>query len=128
MTIDNHVHERIKQRLQGVVSDPLALLQRAIDYVSRKPNRNLAMLVARLGKAYGDTRGSIYDRQSNGDEVWIVARQGELRTIMFRRSTQPKKLDSFNVDEIVDLVNVPLPSNLDSIDRLIKNLKSSVVR
>lgn len=97
-----HALQRAYQRLSNIVQDPTALLkaaQKAHNY-----NRHQAIRVAVLQQQYGDTKGSIYDRESNGEEVWVVCRQGKVTTIMFRRSTQPKVANSFSVQDTIDTV------------------------
>ena len=37
---------------------------------------------------------------SNGDEVWAVIRDGEVKTVMLRRGTQPKTRGALRVDAV----------------------------
>ena len=37
---------------------------------------------------------------SNGDEIWALVRRNRLVTMMFRRSTQPKTVESLRVNKV----------------------------
>lgn len=37
---------------------------------------------------------------SNGDEVWAIIRDGEVKTVMLRRGTQPKTRTALRVEEV----------------------------
>lgn len=99
-----HLHERLLERLIGIVPSPESLLTVALKYAqSQSYSLSFAMKVAQLDSAKGDPRHYHAERQSNGDEVWIVSRRGKLVTVMFRRSSQPKACGSFDVNSVVDL-------------------------
>lgn len=119
-----HVHDRLTERLTGVVPNPSELLAAALSYAHRAGFRTaVAMRVARLERQCGAVkandnsyvRGQYADRPSNGDEVWIVARHGRLVTVMFRRSSQPTKAAAFDVNLTVDLTN-GAPVVLDRVE------------
>lgn len=38
---------------------------------------------------------------SNGNEVWAIVREGYLRTVMFRRETQPRTPEALRVGRVV---------------------------
>jgi hypothetical protein len=112
---NGHALRQAYQRLSNIVRDPTKLLELAKS--THNQNRHQAIRVAVLQKQYGDTKGDIYSRQSNGEEVWVICRQGKLATIMFRRSTQPKVADSFSVQDVIDTVGgVKLLHSQNNID------------
>lgn len=112
MQATEHSIQRFFERLRPHHKNPSDLLKQAAKL--HNPNRHQAFLLYKLPEHKGDTKGSIYDRQSNGNEVWAVVRQGKLATIMFRRSTQPKVADSFSVQDTVDLTPPSGPKLLHS--------------
>ncbi len=99
----SHLYDRLKERLAGVVNNAEVLIAVAAAFVSTAPNRAVAMKVADLGRKYGDQQAQVLNRASNGDEAWVVARDGRLVTVMYRRSQQPKRCSAFDTHLVVDL-------------------------
>lgn len=108
--VNTHADERIRERLSGIVGCPCPdeLIRIARAYIeSCSFDTSMALRVAKLNGWYGDTRHYHPERNSNGDEVWIVARRHRMVTVMLRRSTQPRRCTSFDVNRVVDLVGTP---------------------
>ena len=95
--------------MKGIVPDPDRLLNTAHKYVSSSPrNQAVAMKLAALNGRFGHGADEndpkwIPERNSNGNEIWCIARNGKLITIMFRRSSQPTLTQFFHTDLVVDL-------------------------
>jgi len=107
-TLAPHLNSRLIERLTGIVPDPESLLAAALEYSkSQDYNTSSAMKVAQLDGVKGDPRHYHADRQSNGDEVWVVSRRNKLVTVMFRRSSQSKECRGFDVNTVVDLTTTP---------------------
>lgn len=113
-----HLHDRLIERLTGVVSNPESLLAVAENYINQNYETSVAMKIAQLDGAKGDPRHYHSERQSNGDEVWVVSRRRKLVTVMFRRSSQPKVCGSFDVNAVVDLTSA-LPTVCDSTTQVV---------
>lgn len=109
-----HIIERLTERMREVpeIQNPQTLLRLAESYARlRTSPKSVAMKVAILNSARGftwpgdkDYRPGQYEgRGSNGSEVWVIAREGNLVTIMFRRTNQPSVATAFDVHQVVDL-------------------------
>lgn len=72
------------------------------DALSRKINGHMragsfAVRVTRLDAQVNDAWGN----ESNGDEVWAIVRDKVVKTIMYRRSSQPATAEALRVDAVV---------------------------
>lgn len=96
--LERHVWQRAHERLvaNGIDPEPYLRLAKSVALANR--NRDVAMRVAWGLQHYGDTNADVNERCSNGDTVWVVARHGVLKTVMFRRSDQPADKFAFGVD------------------------------
>lgn len=95
VTIAAHAHLRLHERVAEfglTMSDVQTIVRR----IPRKQAQSCAVCVQRIGKQINAAWGEA----SNGDEVWIVVRCGQVRTVMLRRSTQPKTPEAFNVQYV----------------------------
>lgn len=92
-----HASERAVSRLAAAGIDPRVVLNEADVIARRFRDTSIAVRLRALGEKYGDNRADVMARESNGDEVWMVAREGVVRTVMLRRSTQPRTRDAFGV-------------------------------
>jgi hypothetical protein len=104
MPITQHVRDRLSERLHGVVDDPESVISGVVDIADGKSG-SAAILIARLPRAFGDNSANKNTRDSNGDEIWVIARDGRIITIMLRRAAQPKTCDRFDTDVVVDFTS-----------------------
>ena len=95
-----HAIDRTSERLAECGEDPRLVMSEARRIAAAHADKDLAVRMRVLDTAYGDTSGGS-DRQSNGDEVWAVCRHGVVRTMMLRRSSQPRTPDAFRVDLVL---------------------------
>ncbi len=104
MGLSPHCVDRVRDRLVSVGVNPDDM-ERLLDRVSRSvPPGSSAVRLFSLGKHVGPSGPDHYSRSSsNGDEVWCVVRDGDVRTVMFRRSDQPRRPDAFGVDRVLRL-------------------------
>lgn len=81
------------------------LRERAPQYLHRLPAlQALAATGRRIAVRLGPTGASGYsgDRStSHGDQVWAILGDGVVITVMYRRSSQPKTPEAFDVDEVM---------------------------
>jgi hypothetical protein len=61
-------------------------------------DRDVASRIATCPYRATGTDTGYLTRESNGDEVWVVARRGTVVTVLLRRSTQPATPEAFRVD------------------------------
>lgn len=100
-----HALARTSERLIAAGLDPVKVAAKC-DALARAtaPHWNsVAVLITTLGNQYGDTEADIMSRESNGEEVWCVIREGRVVTVMFRRSSQPKRPDCFGVEKVLQV-------------------------
>ncbi len=92
-----HLQERLAER-------NLAYRPEALTKIARHfGNTSAAVLLARLDNHQG-VEGAYRSRQeSNGDLVILICRNGEAKTIMYRRSNQPITPEALNVRHVVEL-------------------------
>lgn len=101
MALSLHSVERASERLADAGLRPREVLGVA-DRVARAfPNESVAVRLAAFGEHRGDAGVDILARESNGDELWAVCRNGDVKTVMFRRSTQPRTREAFGVDRVL---------------------------
>lgn len=97
MALTFHAGERAAERLTAAGIDP-AVVMREADVIARRfATTSIAVRLRALSAKYGDNRADVLSRESNGDEVWAVCREGTVRTVMLRRSTQPRTKEAFGV-------------------------------
>lgn len=98
-----HAMDRAEGRLRAAGLDPAKVAAKgaAIAAATRGHWDSVAVMMTTLPTAHGDDRDDIMSRESNGNEVWCVCRQGRLVTVMFRRSDQPKRPDCFGVERVL---------------------------
>lgn len=91
MFVSAHAHKRLQQRLGSVWA---ARIIAALERVNGEPD-NAAIEVAVLPYVVYDNDGS------NGDRVVVIARGGEVTTVMLRRSfDQPWTPEALSVDRV----------------------------
>lgn len=97
-----HAVERVLGRLAevGIPSEPV--LRRCEELARHVPDRSAAVrLWFDLPEVRGDTNGSYRERVgSNGDQVWMIVRDGRVVTMMLRRSNQPATPEALRVDRV----------------------------
>ena len=99
MTI--HASERANERLIEAGISPAVILREADIIARAHRDLDLAVRMRVLKGTYGDARtANVNDRGSNGDEVWAICRGGFVKTVMLRRSTQPRTKEAFGVDRV----------------------------
>jgi hypothetical protein len=96
----SHATERAVERLADAGIDPKVVLNEADRIAAAYHAYSLAVRMRTLNMIHGDTKAAFMERESNGDEVWAICRGGTVRTIMLRRSTQPKTPAAFGVDRV----------------------------
>jgi hypothetical protein len=90
--LSGHVWDRLSERLtQG---EREGIRSRFSGYIKAHPTGRHAVRVLKLDGRRGTFAGS------NGDEVWVVLDHGEVRTVMLRRSSQPRNAQAFSVDRV----------------------------
>lgn len=77
--------------------DAVECLKTAKRIAGHHPTGSVAFQVAQLPFHVGTPWGS----SSNGNELWAIVRDGDLVTMMLRRSVQPKTPEALRVDKIV---------------------------
>ena len=95
-----HAAERASERLIDAGIDPAVVLREATTIANAHRSVDLAVRMRTLNGTYGDGRADVMSRESNGDEVWAIIRGGTVKTIMLRRSTQPRTPAAFGVDRV----------------------------
>lgn len=70
------------------------MVLRLMTYLRAHPEGRHAVRVLKLDQG----RGTWTD--SNGDEVWAILEAGAVKTVMLRRSTQPRNREAFTVDQV----------------------------
>lgn len=98
-----HALTRAEERLIEAGLDPVKVHAKAKELaeVTSRYWQSAAVLMVSLDRICGDDRDDVLSRQSNGDEVWAVLREGHVATIMLRRSNQPKRPDAFGVEKVL---------------------------
>lgn len=98
MTI--HAVDRAHERLIDAGIDPKVVLREADVIARTHRTMDLAVRMRVLSGTHGDSRADVMSRESNGDEVWAICRGGFVKTVMLRRSTQPRTAAAFGVDRV----------------------------
>lgn len=98
--LTRHAWERVASRLDanGIDAEPLVRLAMAVAKANK--HRDVAMRLVRLPEAVGDTTSPLYERGSNGPDLWAIARRGVIETLMWRRPEQPPTPDAMRVDQV----------------------------
>ena len=93
-----HFTDRVRDRLSELgynetqIADIFAVAKEVAGKCSYDTAARVAVLEAQHNAAWSDI--------SNGNEVWAIIQDGSLVTMMFRRSTQPKSVQSLRVKKI----------------------------
>lgn len=97
MTTTLHAEQRTARIVAAGLSTETAsaFLAEAEGIARSNPSGSLAALLWRLPKPYG-TRET-----SNGDQVWAIIRDGDVVTLMLRRSDQPTTPGAMSVDRLI---------------------------
>lgn len=95
-----HAWDRSITRIAANGIDPLPLLAIARQYAAANKHRDIAVRVYNGSVEFGDTTSPLFDRESNGSQVWVVCRGGTLVTIMFRRNNQPATPEALRVGQV----------------------------
>lgn len=85
-----HAMQRLYQRLNA--GDARLVYSKAKDIAKMKANLDAAIRIVRLKNACGetDTHRDLYQRDSNGTDLWAIYRNSHLVTLMWRRPEQPE--------------------------------------
>lgn len=94
MNINGHAIESATRR----DLDPRILLAKATVAIPANFRGDAAVNCGSVGERRIADEPDHRDGASNGDTVVAIVRDGEVRTIMFRRSTQPFTADALRVD------------------------------
>ena len=95
-----HALDRIHQSGRFSSAETAAVARVADRIAAHWADRDAAVRIATCPYRATGTATDILSRESNGDEVWAIVRQGTVVTVMLRRSTQPVTLDKFRVDTV----------------------------
>ena len=97
-----HALHQTTQRLRdaGIEAPIIAKIYRAAEGLAALSSVGaeairLLKLSAQVNQAYG--------LRSNGDEVWAIIRNRQLKTVMLRRSSQPQTPAAFRVEKVTVL-------------------------
>jgi hypothetical protein len=102
--LTGHAVSRGADRLADSGIDARVVLAKAEKAARLLPaDASVALLMARLPRAHGDTTGPLARRESNGDTVWAIIRRGRVVTLMLRRSDQTRTPEDFRVDRVLRL-------------------------
>lgn len=98
--LTDHASQRALQRVadEGLAVEPIVRL--AIAFATRYPREDIAVRLYHGVEAHGDTASAIDDRSSNGEDLWVVSRQGLVMTFFWRRAAQPTSPDRFEVRKV----------------------------
>jgi len=100
VTTTIHAADRASERLIEAGISPATVLKEADIIARAHRNMDLAVRMRVLSGLHGDNRADVLSRESNGDEVWAICRGGFVKTVMLRRSTQPRTPAAFGVDRV----------------------------
>jgi hypothetical protein len=95
-----HATDRANERLIEAGINPSTVLREADIIARTHRSMDLAVRMRVLDGTFGDRTEDVMVRGSNGDEVWAICRGGFVKTVMLRRSTQPKTPAAFDVDRV----------------------------
>jgi hypothetical protein len=101
-TRTNHSTERAIERMAQAGLNASAVLNLA-GQVARSTREATAVLIVTLPERAGDDRDDVLTRESNGNEVWSINRDGRIITLMLRRSNQPHTADAMRVNRVMAL-------------------------
>lgn len=93
-----HAEDRVTERLTdaGWNSANIRKVYTVAEHVARACKRDTAICILTLPERVNEAWGE----RSNGNQVWAISRNGELKTVMLRRDTQPSTPAKLRVDEV----------------------------
>lgn len=98
--MSQHAWQRVYERLTPAEQPEVSRRIAALEQVCwRFAGKDFGIRLVRLG----EQRGDAWSDRSNGDEVWAIVRNGSIKTVMLRRSSQPATTWALRVDHIVVL-------------------------
>lgn len=98
--LTRHAMERVKERLDAAGVDTEALVRLATGIAAANRHRDVALRLIRLADAQGDTTHAYMERESNGTDLWAIARQGSIETMFWRRAEQSVTPVALRVDQV----------------------------
>lgn len=98
--LTTHATQRATDRMTQAGVDPTPILASAERIALAYPGISLAVRLTVLPEHHGDTTSPRDERDSNGNEVWAILRNGHVTTIMLRRDTQPRTTEAFGVNRV----------------------------
>lgn len=96
-----HAVERFTSRLSEVGVDPDAMLTLAEQIAAHYEKSSVAVRMLVLRRSCGDQSADLLSRESNGNEWWVICRDGWVVTLMLRRSEQPKTREALRVEQVL---------------------------
>lgn len=101
-----HVQQRARERLQeaaGFTDTSVGRLVAFTESVARNPKMQYPEGHAIHVMDLPERTNSSDSSGSNGEQVWGIAREGELSTMMLRRRSQPATTDALRVGKVTHL-------------------------
>lgn len=97
----DHAHDRVNERLTeaGYQDNHIRAVWHIINAIAAKAISDTAVRILTLPYTVGEAWGD----RSNGNQLWAIYRGREVRTVMFRRDTQPSDPGAFRVDNVMFL-------------------------
>tara|TARA_R110000744_G_scaffold1725_3_gene6225 strand:+ start:28113 stop:28568 length:456 start_codon:yes stop_codon:yes gene_type:complete len=96
-TMSLHALQRVDERLVG--DEAQAVIKSVRIACSKYSSKSLGIVAHSIGQQ----RGTAWGQKSNGDLVIVIVRDGKVKTIYLRRSTQSFDLGMFRTDVAVDM-------------------------
>ena len=97
----NHAAERTEERVQDLTSTIAPRIARFVQW-SKQTGQSCAALVAIEKQARGDQSADIMNRESNGELVFAIVRDGRHITTFSRRKGQDLSASFFRVDRVLN--------------------------
>lgn len=95
--VSNHAFSRIDTRLVGD-SERAVVVQKVKQALKENPyGGDMAVITQNIG----EQRGQVGGQKSNGNLVVAIVRNGQVKTVMLRRSTQTHARNSYRVQTVV---------------------------
>lgn len=95
--LSQHAWQRVTERLTPAEQQAFFARMAYLEGIAHKLGHDMGIRLLRTGYQHNDA----WSDTSNGDDVWVVIRNGIIKTVMFRRSSQPTDAWALRVDKVV---------------------------